>query len=100
MRDWGLGTLEQANIASNANFAVNCGTRDRPRETPLQSDREIITRLKMRDPTALEDLYNRYGRRVYAFAYRVVGDRREAEEFPSLQNIHQTRAGERPYPSQ
>jgi RNA polymerase sigma-70 factor (ECF subfamily) len=47
------------------------------RETP---DEQLVQRMSEGDVTALETLYNRYARAVYAFAVRIVGDGLVAEE--------------------
>ncbi|MCC7209770.1 MAG: sigma-70 family RNA polymerase sigma factor [Anaerolineae bacterium] len=39
-----------------------------------------LHRMARGDPTALGDLYDRYGRLVYSLAYRVLGDTSQAEE--------------------
>jgi len=44
------------------------------------SDLEIIAGLKRRDPAALGDLYDRYGRLVYLVALRKVRNSHEAED--------------------
>jgi RNA polymerase sigma-70 factor (ECF subfamily) len=41
---------------------------------------ELIARLQRRDPAAITDLYDRYGRLVYALIVRVVRDRTAAED--------------------
>lgn len=43
-------------------------------------DREIVERLKRRDPKAMADLYDRYGRMAYSLVLRVVRDRAIAED--------------------
>jgi len=43
-------------------------------------DTELVTRMQRRDPRALADLYDRYGRVVYALILRVVRDTGIAED--------------------
>ncbi len=43
-------------------------------------DRELAARLKRRDPNAVAELYDRYGRLAYALIYRVVRDTGIAED--------------------
>ncbi len=43
-------------------------------------DGELIERLKRRDPQALAELYDRYGRMAYSLVLRVVRDRAIAED--------------------
>jgi RNA polymerase sigma-70 factor (ECF subfamily) len=43
-------------------------------------DRDIAARLKQRDPDAMADLYDRYGRMCYALIYRIVRDGGVAED--------------------
>ncbi len=45
-----------------------------------KDDPELIERLKRRDPRALADLYDRYGRMVYTLIVRVVRDTGVAED--------------------
>ena len=44
------------------------------------TDPDLVERLKKRDPQALAELYDRYGRMVYGLILRVVGDRGIAED--------------------
>lgn len=43
-------------------------------------DRELAVRLKRRDPSAVGELYDRYGRLAYALIYRIVRDQGTAED--------------------
>ncbi len=43
-------------------------------------DRALIVRLKRRDPQALAELYDRYGRAAYSLVLRVVRDQAIAED--------------------
>jgi len=45
-----------------------------------QSDSELVERLRRRDPQALAELYDRYGRLVYSLILRVVRDSGVAED--------------------
>jgi len=45
-----------------------------------QSDSELVDRLRRRDPQALGELYDRYGRLVYSLILRVVRDTGVAED--------------------
>jgi RNA polymerase sigma-70 factor (ECF subfamily) len=45
-----------------------------------EPDRELIERLHQRDPQALAELYDRYGRAVYSLILRVVRDTAIAED--------------------
>ena len=45
-----------------------------------EGDADLVARLQRRDPQALADLYDRYGRLVYALILRVVHDRGIAED--------------------
>jgi RNA polymerase sigma-70 factor, ECF subfamily len=45
-----------------------------------QSDTELVERLQRRDPQALAELYDRYGRLVYALILRMVRDSGVAED--------------------
>ena len=44
------------------------------------ADRELVARAATGDERAMSDLYDRYGTVLYAVAYRVVGQRADAEE--------------------
>ncbi|WP_322907622.1 RNA polymerase sigma factor [Paenibacillus sp. SGZ-1009] len=46
----------------------------------LMDDRELMRRIAAKDPTALEQVYDRYERAIYSFAYRIVHDAMAAEE--------------------
>jgi RNA polymerase sigma-70 factor (ECF subfamily) len=48
-------------------------------QTP-ESDAEIVERLHRRDPQALAELYDRYGRLAYSLIFRVVRDAAIAED--------------------
>ena len=43
-------------------------------------DETLLTRIARRDRAALEALYDRYGRRVFALAARMLNDRESSEE--------------------
>src|ERR1700722_724604 len=45
-----------------------------------EGDAELVKRLQRRDPRALAELYDRYGRLVYALIFRVVRDTGIAED--------------------
>jgi len=45
-----------------------------------EADRSLAERLKRREPQAMADLYDRYGRIVYALIFRVVRDTGVAED--------------------
>src|ERR1700689_1226401 len=45
-----------------------------------EGDAELVKRLQRRDPLALAELYDRYGRLVYALILRVVRDNGIAED--------------------
>ncbi|WP_411344908.1 RNA polymerase sigma factor [Paenibacillus sp. WLX1005] len=46
----------------------------------LLDDKELMRRIARKDTEALEEVYDRYERAVYAFAYRIVHDTMAAEE--------------------
>ena len=46
----------------------------------LAGDADLVQRLKMRDPKAMSDLYDRYGRLVYSLICRVVRNPSAAED--------------------
>jgi len=46
----------------------------------LQNDPQLVERLQRRDPQALAELYDRYGRLVYSLILRVVRDKGIAED--------------------
>jgi len=46
----------------------------------FKDDPELAPRLKARDPNALADLYDRYGRRAFSLIYRVVRNAAVAED--------------------
>ena len=46
----------------------------------IPGDPELVERLRKRDPQALADLYDRYGRQAYALILRVVRDAAIAED--------------------
>ena len=48
-----------------------------PAPTP---DRELVVRIKGRDPSGLEELYGRYARPVYSLALRILGDASASED--------------------
>lgn len=45
-----------------------------------EMDSRTIEGLKRRDPCAMKDLYDRYGRLVYSVVYRIIGNGGETEE--------------------
>lgn len=45
-----------------------------------EDDREVVERLKRREPEAMTELYDRYGKLAYALIYRVVRDVGVAED--------------------
>jgi RNA polymerase sigma-70 factor (ECF subfamily) len=45
-----------------------------------ESDPELAERLKRREPQAMADLYDRYGRQAYALIFRIVRDQEMAED--------------------
>jgi RNA polymerase sigma-70 factor, ECF subfamily len=45
-----------------------------------RNDRELIERLKRREPQAMADLYDRYGRLAYSLIFRIVRDSGTAED--------------------
>jgi RNA polymerase sigma-70 factor (ECF subfamily) len=47
---------------------------------PPAADRELVARAASGDERAMSDLYDRYGTLLYTVAYRVVGQRADAEE--------------------
>jgi RNA polymerase sigma-70 factor (ECF subfamily) len=49
-------------------------------ETAASEDAAIVARLVRGESTALEELYDRYGRAVYSFSLRMLGDVQSAEE--------------------
>lgn len=51
-----------------------------PRPYAGREDRALLLRMRARDETALEALYDRYGGLVYTLALRIVGDRELASE--------------------
>lgn len=44
------------------------------------ADRDLVTRMSEGDEGAVGTLYDRYGKTMYAIAYRILGDRDDAEE--------------------
>ena len=46
----------------------------------LAGDKELVARLRQRDPRALAELYDRYGRAVYSVIFRVVREHGAAED--------------------
>jgi RNA polymerase sigma-70 factor, ECF subfamily len=50
-----------------------------PGATPI-ADTDLITRAAAGDERAMAELYDRYGQVLYAVAYRIVGERADAEE--------------------
>lgn len=53
---------------------------DQPRVPTTVADRDLISRAAAGDEQAVAALYDRYGAVLYAVAYRVVGQRADAEE--------------------
>lgn len=47
---------------------------------PPQADAVLVRRLRERDRTAWEELYDEYGRRLHAFAYRLAGNPHDADD--------------------
>ena len=45
-----------------------------------RGDRELVERLKRREPQAMADLYDRFGRLAYSLIYRIVRDSGTAED--------------------
>ena len=45
-----------------------------------ESDTVLAARIKRRDPQAMADLYDRYGRLAYSLILRIVRDREMAED--------------------
>jgi RNA polymerase sigma factor (sigma-70 family) len=56
--------------------------------------RDVRTRFRDGDPQAVREVYQHYGRLVYAVAYRVVGDRGLAEEVTQQTFLKAWRAAE------
>lgn len=48
--------------------------------TGARSDEEMLAALAQRDLSALEELYDRFGKVAFSLAYRIVGDRGTAED--------------------
>lgn len=48
--------------------------------SPTSADGELMSRAARGDESAIERLYDRYGAVLYAVAYRIVGQRADAEE--------------------
>ena len=46
----------------------------------IAGDQELIERLRQRDPGAMAELYDRYGRMIYSLTLRVVRDHAAAED--------------------
>lgn len=46
----------------------------------MMDDRELMRRIAQKDAEALEQVYDRYERAVYSFAFRIVNDAMAAEE--------------------
>ena len=46
----------------------------------FKDDAELVRRLKAREPRAMADLYDRYGRLAYSLIHRVVRDSGTAED--------------------
>ena len=46
----------------------------------IAADADLLARVQRRDPQALAELYDRYGRMVYALILRIVQDRGHAED--------------------
>jgi RNA polymerase sigma-70 factor, ECF subfamily len=46
----------------------------------VEGDAELVRRLQKRDPQALGELYDKYGRLAYALIYRIVRDAATAED--------------------
>ena len=51
-----------------------------PRERPIALPREVLERVRERDPQALAALFDRYFGMVYGLAYRLMGGRAPAED--------------------
>ncbi|HLK67501.1 MAG TPA: sigma-70 family RNA polymerase sigma factor [Bryobacteraceae bacterium] len=49
-------------------------------DSRVDEDAELGRRLKSRDPKAMAELYDRYGRLAYFLIYRIVGDEGAAED--------------------
>ena len=50
------------------------------RKPTSETDRRLLTRLQARDETALEELINIYGQKVYQLAFRYLRNKEDAEE--------------------
>ena len=46
----------------------------------VQTDRELMEKVKIRDDYAFEELVNRYKNRLFSVIYRLIGDRQETED--------------------
>jgi RNA polymerase sigma-70 factor (ECF subfamily) len=48
--------------------------------TSLPADRDLVARAAIGDETAIAQLYDRYAAVLYTVAYRIVGERADADE--------------------
>jgi RNA polymerase sigma-70 factor, ECF subfamily len=55
-------------------------TKPQPVEAPPLSDEELMAGLQAKDAKALDLLFGRYSRLVFAIAFRILNDRSEAED--------------------
>jgi RNA polymerase sigma-70 factor (ECF subfamily) len=51
-----------------------------PSHIAVQHDSELIARLRRRDPAAAGELYERYGKLLFALILNIVGDRQDTED--------------------
>ncbi len=51
-----------------------------PAHPPIEQERRLVQRLKQRDPNAMMELYERYGRLLYSIVLRAVNDSAAAED--------------------
>lgn len=51
-----------------------------PRAEAVEQDRDLVVRLKRRDPQSVVALYDRYGKLIYSIIFRAVGNQATAED--------------------
>ncbi|MBC9796838.1 RNA polymerase sigma factor [Sinomicrobium weinanense] len=50
------------------------------RKSPLMSDEELLVQLKQKNQAAFEEIFNRYWKRLFSYAYKIYGDEAVCED--------------------
>src|SRR5215211_7736761 len=75
------GSNPQSYFVSDApNLSYNRSVADGSRQYLLYADEDLMPLVEVGDPEAFAALYDRHGRMAYSLAYRMMGEKQEAED--------------------